>query len=148
MLRAYRKAAEAQINNLKEKIKKIQIILESPYIKYKERPYHLHTVIVHDGLATNGHYYSYVFDRVSQKWWMLNDHRALMVSEEQVMTEAYGGSGYKSACNLFYVSNHIVEEMNKLKHPIYSRNNFSNFNIPKTVKYEQEELNGKFILSM
>lgn len=64
------------------------------------------------------------------------------------MTEAYGGCGYKSACNLFYVSNHILEEMNKLKHPAYSRKNFGNFNIPKTVKYEQEELNGKFILSM
>lgn len=113
VLRAYRKAAEAQIESIKKKIREIQAILESPYIKYKERPYHLHAVIVHDGLATNGHYYSYIFDRVSQQWWMLNDHRASMVEEEQVMTEAYGGHGYKSACNLFYVSNHIIDEMKK-----------------------------------
>ncbi len=66
-------------------------------------------MIVHDGLATNGHYYSYIFDRINCQWWMLNDHRALMVDEERVMTEAYGGSGYKSACNLFYISTHIVD---------------------------------------
>lgn len=35
-----------------------------------------------------------------------------------------------------------------MNHPVYSRKNFNNFNIPKAVKYEQEELNGKFILSM
>lgn len=60
--------------------------------------------MIHDGLAENGHYYSYVYDRVLKVWWKLDDHRVSQVDEQQVMSEAFGGEGYKSACNLFYIS--------------------------------------------
>lgn len=95
---------------IRNKISAIEKILAQPYIKHKEQPYYLHTIIVHDGLAENGHYYSYVWDRVQKQWWMLNDHRAIPVNEEQVMKEALGGSrSYKSACNLFYISKRIAK---------------------------------------
>jgi ubiquitin C-terminal hydrolase len=37
--------------------------LKKPYMMEKERPYYLHTIMIHDGVAENGHYYSYVYDR-------------------------------------------------------------------------------------
>lgn len=67
--------------------------------------------MIHDGLAENGHYYSYVYDRSLNTWWKLNDHRVSKESEENVMKEAFGGEGYKSACNLVYISQAIAEQI-------------------------------------
>ncbi|MFN9898064.1 MAG: hypothetical protein ACK55Z_04550 [bacterium] len=78
-------------------------------MKEKESPYYLHAILIHDGLAENGHYYSYVFDRVKKCWLCFNDHTVTQVEEELVMKEALGNSqGYKSACNLIYISR-IIE---------------------------------------
>ena len=63
VLSKFKKAAQSQADVLEQKIKKIEQILEKPYIKEQERPYFLHAIMIHDGLAENGHYYSYVFDR-------------------------------------------------------------------------------------
>ena len=76
--------------------------------------------MIHDGLAENGHYYTYVFDRSQKIWWKLNDHNVSKESEEVVMKEAFGGPGYKSACNLFYVSSHIQEEIDTYKKPLFT----------------------------
>lgn len=93
---------------MQEEIDKLEKIVASPYIKDKERPYQLHAILIHDGLAENGHYYSYIYDRTRKCWWQYNDHRTSQVDEEQVMKEALGdSSAYKSACNLVYISPHI-----------------------------------------
>ena len=84
-------------------------ILKQPYTQDKARPYHLHTIMIHDGLAENGHYYTYVFDRALKVWWKLNDHNVSQESEEVVLQEAFGGEGYKSACNMIYICPHIVD---------------------------------------
>jgi len=39
----------------------------------------------------------------------MNDHRVEMEIEEKVMKEAHGGDGYKSACNLIYISKHVKD---------------------------------------
>lgn len=39
----------------------------------------------------------------------MNDHRVEMEQEEIVMKEALGGVGYKSACNLIYISEHVKD---------------------------------------
>jgi ubiquitin carboxyl-terminal hydrolase 25/28 len=68
----------------------------------------LHAILIHDGLAENGHYYSYVFDSVKKQWFCYNDHVVKQVDEDYVMKEALGNSlGYKSACNLVYISSLI-----------------------------------------
>jgi ubiquitin carboxyl-terminal hydrolase 25/28 len=73
----------------------------------------LHAIIIHDGLAENGHYYTYVFDRIKKLWWKLNDHRVSQEKEEVVMKESFGGDGYKSACNLFYISKQVADQIDK-----------------------------------
>jgi len=66
--------------------------------------------MIHDGMAENGHYYSYIYDRLQKLWWRFDDHKVSVVEETIVMEEALGNQkGYKSACNLFYINNHITE---------------------------------------
>jgi len=65
--------------------------------------------MIHDGMADNGHYYTYLYNRVERIWYKLEDHKASIVDEAIVMEEALGNSKmYKSACNLFYVNSFIV----------------------------------------
>ena len=40
--------------------------MEQPFIANKEFPYHLHAIMIHDGLAENGHYYTYIRDSSGQ----------------------------------------------------------------------------------
>ena len=53
-----------------------------------ERPYYLHGILIHDGLAENGHYYTFIFDRNQNVWFQLNDHKVTIVDEATVMQEA------------------------------------------------------------
>ncbi len=48
---------------LEGKIRKLEKVLKQPYLELNERPYYLHGILIHDGLAENGHYYSYIYDR-------------------------------------------------------------------------------------
>lgn len=107
-----------QIQRLQEEIEKLENIVASPYIKDKERPYQLHAILIHDGLAENGHYYSYIYDRLKKCWWQYNDHRTIQVHEDEVMKEALGDTtAYKSACNLVYISPHICNQIDHLVFP-------------------------------
>lgn len=46
----------------------------------------------------------------------------LKVEEEQVMKEALGDTtGYKSACNLVYISPHICKQIDSLIVPQYTK---------------------------
>ena len=44
-----------------------------------------------------------------KKWWKLDDHKVEEAEEEAVFKEAFGGEGYKSACNIFYADQDIVD---------------------------------------
>lgn len=67
--------------------------------------------MIHDGqMAEQGHYFTYVYDRVNKMWWKLNDHSVSMELEEEVLKTAYGNNGtHMSACNIIYMSQHIAE---------------------------------------
>ena len=90
ILENYQKTSIQQENNINAEIEKLEEQLSQPYIKDKENPYFLHAILIHDGLAENGHYYSYVFDRVNKCWFCFNDHKVTQVHEELVMKEALG----------------------------------------------------------
>ena len=102
--------------------------------------------MIHDGLAENGHYYSYVFDRSQSVWWKLDDHRVSKASEEDVMKEALGGDGYKSACNLFYMSKHIADLNDKNKVPVFSPQRAKSLRIPAGIQKDIERINAEYTL--
>lgn len=130
VLQKFRVAAQQQTNKLEKKISDMEKILEKPYIEGGKHPYYLHSIMIHDGLAENGHYYTYVFDRVLKIWWKLDDHRVSIADEELVMKEALGGDGYKSACNLFYMSKHVSDMIDKHRKPLFDLQRATEFKIP------------------
>lgn len=61
--------------------------------------YELFSVLVHSGAISGGHYYAYIKDVDTQKWWNFNDSNVTEVTEEKVK-EAYGSSySYSSNYN-------------------------------------------------
>lgn len=89
-------------------------IIAHPFTKERKRPYLLHGILIHDGLAENGHYYSYVFDRAQKMWWGINDHKVYPASWPMVAEDCFGGlSGYKNVCNLVYISPKLANEIEK-----------------------------------
>mmetsp|Transcript_31698 Transcript_31698/g.48550 ORF Transcript_31698/g.48550 Transcript_31698/m.48550 type:complete len:109 (+) Transcript_31698:1845-2171(+) len=63
VIHQFKEQAQAQKAKLEESIAKLEKIIATPYTRSKEKPYYLHAILIHDGLAENGHYFSYVFDR-------------------------------------------------------------------------------------
>ena len=122
-------------------------ILKQPYTQEKERPYHLHAIMIHDGLAENGHYYTYVFDRAQKVWWKLNDHNVSQEKEETVLKEAFGGEGYKSACNVIYISKHISDQLESYAKPVYTSEHAKLFKVTKAIKDEIKKEHYAFELS-
>jgi ubiquitin carboxyl-terminal hydrolase 25/28 len=96
--------AQKNSSELEQKIKGFEETLQQPYTQLKERPFYLHAVMIHDGMANMGHYYTYLFDRSQELWWKLDDHRVTVATEQEVMKDALGGNGHKCACNLFYIN--------------------------------------------
>ena len=87
--------------------------------------------MIHDGLAENGHYYTYVYDRSQKVWWKLDDNRVSQADIKDVMREALGGDGYKSACNLFYMSKHIADLIDANATPVYGNQRANHIKIPE-----------------
>ena len=46
----------------KERVKLLEQKIKSAFGDYCKQPYYLHSILVHDGLANGGHYYSFIFD--------------------------------------------------------------------------------------
>jgi ubiquitin carboxyl-terminal hydrolase 25/28 len=80
---------EKQVTALKDKIKDAYANKEM-----QKMPYHLHSICVHDGNATTGHYYTFIYDRNQKKWRKFNDIRVTEVSEEDVIKESEGGHSW------------------------------------------------------
>ncbi|XP_067943214.1 ubiquitin carboxyl-terminal hydrolase 25-like [Watersipora subatra] len=68
----------------------------------KQHKYNLHAVLVHDGEALSGHYWSYIYNRESGLWIKFNDVCVVESSWEEVIKESEGGYGKASAYCLIY----------------------------------------------
>ena len=79
----------------------------------QKQPYHLHSICVHDGNATSGHYYTFIYDRFQKKWRKFNDIRVTDVSEEDVFSASEGGSSWQTAYWLVYVEGSIAAELDR-----------------------------------
>lgn len=104
----------------------------------------MHAIMIHDGVAENGHYYSYVYDRFQKVWWKLDDHRVSRAAVEDVMREALGGDGYKSACNLFYMSSHIADFIDKSRTSVFTPQRARSLPIPASIQQEISRKNAEF----
>lgn len=67
----------------------------------RSTPYHLYSILIHEGRADSGHYYSYTYDIQSKTWRKYNDINISEESAAQVLAEARG-INYTSAYYLVY----------------------------------------------
>lgn len=91
------------------RIDDLELRIENAFEDYCRMPYFLHAILMHDGLAESGHYYSFIFDRKKNCWWRFSDHDVRMELEEDVFKEAIGGQQNKAAYSLMYVNKYIVD---------------------------------------
>lgn len=111
VLEKFKSATDQEGERLKAKIQSMEQIVKKPYTKEKQMPYYLHAIMIHDGVADNGHYYVYIYDRIQKFWWKLNDHFVKIEDEDTVFREAFGGDANKTACNIVYMSKHIANQI-------------------------------------
>jgi len=112
-----------QIHALKKRIQGIQSSIQSAYQiqELTQVPYHLHAVLVHDGLAGTGHYWAFI--RISQnsnnasgnsagtndQWVKFNDTYVTLVNEETVWRESFGGDNSPTAYCLIYLEQNLAD---------------------------------------
>ena len=64
---------ERRKEQVKAQLLEIEQQIDQAFKDYKNYPYYLHSILVHDGDAESGHYYAFIFDRAGNKWWRMND---------------------------------------------------------------------------
>ncbi|KAK7925104.1 hypothetical protein WMY93_007414 [Mugilogobius chulae] len=74
-LQRWRTEADNDINELKASIDRVSQELERMYSdnSLRQVPYRLHAVLVHEGQASAGHYWAYIYDHAHQRWIKYND---------------------------------------------------------------------------
>ena len=82
---AYEDAISERVNEIESRIKKLMKKKNYAFTDYSKFPYHLHAIIIHDGHAKSGHYYSFIFDQKNDCWWRFNDHTVTTEKEDIVM---------------------------------------------------------------
>ncbi len=69
---------------------------------------------MHEGSADSGHYYAFIYERKTKKWYRFNDFKVTEVLETTVFEESYGdpSSASKScAYALIYINKEISNKL-------------------------------------
>ncbi|CAF3670140.1 unnamed protein product [Adineta steineri] len=84
---------EAKCANIREDIRRLKNELKQLYDEpqLKQTSYTLHAVCVHEGSATLGHFWTYVYHTDRQKWYRYNDNEVCETSWADVFDAGIGG---------------------------------------------------------
>ncbi|XP_048471377.1 ubiquitin carboxyl-terminal hydrolase 28 isoform X2 [Rhincodon typus] len=110
-LQRWRAEVEQDIAELKDSITQISQSIDQMYIDSSmcQVPYRLHAVLVHEGQASAGHYWAYIFDHSQNMWLKYNDISVAESSWEELQRDSYGGSRNASAYCLMYINDNIPQ---------------------------------------
>uniref|UniRef100_A0A667Z5U4 Ubiquitin carboxyl-terminal hydrolase n=1 Tax=Myripristis murdjan TaxID=586833 RepID=A0A667Z5U4_9TELE len=114
-LQRWRTEVENNINELKASIDRVSQVLEGMYTDNSlcQVPYRLHAVLVHEGQASAGHYWAYIYDHSNQRWMKYNDITITESSWEELERDSFGGMTNASAYCLMYIDDrlpHLIAE--------------------------------------
>uniref|UniRef100_A0A4W5LXY6 Ubiquitin carboxyl-terminal hydrolase n=1 Tax=Hucho hucho TaxID=62062 RepID=A0A4W5LXY6_9TELE len=114
-LQRWRTEVEINMNELKASIDRVSQALEGMYSDNRlcQVPYRLHAVLVHEGQASAGHYWAYIYDHANQRWMKYNDVIVSESSWEELVRDSYGGMTNASAYCLMYIDDrlpHLIAE--------------------------------------
>ncbi|CAF3297407.1 unnamed protein product [Rotaria socialis] len=84
---------EAKCANIREEIRRLKSELKQLYneSQLKQVRYTLHAVCVHEGSATLGHFWTYVYHKDRHKWYRYNDNEVTESKWSDVFEDAIGG---------------------------------------------------------
>uniref|UniRef100_A0A665VEJ0 Ubiquitin carboxyl-terminal hydrolase n=1 Tax=Echeneis naucrates TaxID=173247 RepID=A0A665VEJ0_ECHNA len=108
-LQRWRTEVENDINELKASIDRLSQKLEGMYSDNSlcQVPYRLHAVLVHEGQASAGHYWAYIYDHTNQRWMKYNDISITESSWEELERDSFGGMTNASAYCLMYIDDRL-----------------------------------------
>ncbi|XP_051960175.1 ubiquitin carboxyl-terminal hydrolase 28-like isoform X2 [Xyrauchen texanus] len=114
-LQRWRAEVENTITELKASIDKVSQALEGMYSDNSlcQVPYRLHAVLVHEGQASAGHYWAYIYDHANKRWLKYNDVMVTESTWEELVRDSYGGMTNASAYCLMYINDkltHLIAE--------------------------------------
>ena len=95
----------AQVSELRRCISDLEMQLNQMYDDpvLQRIPYRLHSVVVHEGQASGGHYWVYIFDNVQKIWMKFNDIQVVESNWEELLQDSVGGQNNASAYCLLYI---------------------------------------------
>ncbi|XP_037543742.1 ubiquitin carboxyl-terminal hydrolase 28 isoform X2 [Nematolebias whitei] len=110
-LQRWRTEVEHDINELKASIDKLNQTLEGIYSDNSlcQVPYRLHAVLVHEGQASAGHYWAYIYDHANQRWMKYNDVIITESSWDELERDSFGGMTNASAYCLMYIDDRLPQ---------------------------------------
>nr|XP_046266749.1 ubiquitin carboxyl-terminal hydrolase 28 isoform X2 [Scatophagus argus] len=108
-LQRWRTEVENDINELKASIERLTQTLEGMYSDNSlcQVPYRLHAVLVHEGQASAGHYWAYIYDHANQRWMKYNDISITESSWDELERDSFGGMTNASAYCLMYIDDRM-----------------------------------------
>ncbi|XP_059208231.1 ubiquitin carboxyl-terminal hydrolase 28 [Centropristis striata] len=108
-LQRWRTEVENDINELKASIERLSQTLEAMYSDNSlcQAPYRLHAVLVHEGQASAGHYWAYIYDHANKRWMKYNDVSITESSWEELERDSFGGMTNASAYCLMYIDDRL-----------------------------------------
>ncbi|XP_056301947.1 ubiquitin carboxyl-terminal hydrolase 28 [Danio aesculapii] len=108
-LQRWRAEVENTISELKASIDKVSQALEGMYSDNSlcQVPYRLHAVLVHEGQASAGHYWAYIYDHAQRRWLKYNDVMVAESTWEELVRDSYGGMTNASAYCLMYINDNL-----------------------------------------
>ncbi|XP_075888245.1 ubiquitin carboxyl-terminal hydrolase 28 isoform X2 [Nelusetta ayraudi] len=115
-LQRWRTEVENDISELKANIDRHSHMLEGIYSDNSlcqcrppspQVPYRLHAVLVHEGQASAGHYWAYIYDHANQRWMKYNDVCITESSWEELERDSFGGMTNASAYCLMYIDDRL-----------------------------------------
>ncbi|XP_061608028.1 ubiquitin carboxyl-terminal hydrolase 28 isoform X2 [Phyllopteryx taeniolatus] len=114
-LQRWRTEVENDISELKANIDRLSQTLEGMYSDNSlcQVPYRLHAVLVHEGQASAGHYWAYIYDHANQRWMKYNDISITESSWEELERDSFGGMTNASAYCLMYIDGRLPHLINE-----------------------------------
>ncbi len=108
---------------LKESIERVNIQISTIYDQenLKKIKYNLHSVCIHEGDATSGHYWTYIWNALKHKWYKFNDVKVCESTWEALYADAVGGRSTPSTPSAYCLIYTKAEDTN-----FYRENNFLN----------------------
>ncbi|XP_036391857.1 ubiquitin carboxyl-terminal hydrolase 25-like isoform X3 [Megalops cyprinoides] len=105
-LHRWRGEVDTDTQALQGSVSRILRIMELMYTDktMMQVPYRLHAVLVHEGEASSGHYWAYVYSLQHRGWIKYNDIAVTASSWDELMHDSFGGDRNASAYCLMYVN--------------------------------------------